>query len=298
MDRPVAPGHFSGPLNRHGDGAFTVSVGGIAVQFSGLSEALLPAAQERYSPFLSDEPPLHTVVLYDGPEHYLDMAEDGFMRVEERDFPEGRIMVSHDFAAFWPAGASAGTLRVSVAFPLSKVLSAMENYLRWCVADLAIERGGFVLHSAGLVLEGKAYVFFGHSGAGKSTATTLSLEGRGALALSDDLVLLLREGDRFLAAATPFQGSMAQRVKEKGLCPLAGLFHLRQSAEVGTLPLARAAAVGMLLSCCPFVADPGRRSEYLLPIVEDLCRAVPVRELLFRKDPSFWDVVLKREDQP
>ncbi len=298
MDRPIAPGHFSGPLNLQGGGAFTVTVGGIAVQFSGLSEAILSAARERYSPFLSDEPPLHTAALFDGPEHYLDMAEDGYMRMEERDFPEGRIMVSHDFAAYWPAGASAGMLRVNGAYPFSKILTAMENYLRWCVAGLALERGGFVLHSAGLVLEGKAYVFFGHSGAGKSTATALSLEGRGALTLSDDLVLVLREGNRFLAAATPFQGTMAQRVKTKGLYPLAGIFHLRQSPEVGTLPLARAAAVGMLLSCCPFVADPMRRSEYLLPIVEDLCRALPVRELLFRKDPSFWDVVLDREDSP
>lgn len=296
MDRPVGVAHFSGPLQPHGDGAFTVAVGGIAVRFEGLSEQLKAAALERYGPFLSEEPPVHTVGLFEGPSDYLDMAEDKFLRLEEREFDEGRILVSHVFAALRPPANGKGLLRVSSEQSLRNVIGAIENYLRWVVADLALDRGGFVLHAAGLAKDGKAYLLFGHSGAGKSTATEISLrETAGVLPLSDDLVLILKHGEGFVAATTPFWGSLPQNVKERGLYPLAGVYRLRQSPSVQIRELPLALAAGMLLSCCPFVADPARRAGILVPLVEEFCRSVPVKELFFRKDPSFWEVIAPKE---
>ena len=75
--------------------ALTVAVGGIAVRFEGLSEQLKTAALERYGPFLSEEAPIHTATVFEGPTDYLDMAEDKFLRLEEREFPEGRIRLPH-----------------------------------------------------------------------------------------------------------------------------------------------------------------------------------------------------------
>ena len=296
MDRPVGVAHFSGPLQPHGDGAFTVAVGGIAVRFEGLSEDLKAAALDRYRPFLSEDPPIHTVTVYEGPMEYLDMAEDRFLRLEEREFPEGRLLVSHVFAALRPPAHGKGFLRVSSEQTLHNAIGALENYLRWVVADLALDRGGFVLHAAGLAKDGKAYLFFGHSGAGKSTATEISLrETAGVLPLSDDLVLVLRQGERFVAATTPFWGSLPQQVKERGSYPLAGAYRLRQSPSVQVREIPLALAAGMILSCCPFVADPARRADTLAPLVEAFCRRVPVKELFLRKDPSFWEVISPEE---
>jgi hypothetical protein len=296
MDRPVDVSHFSGPLHPHGDGAFTVAVGGIAVRFEGLSEQIKTAALERYGPFLSEGPPIHTVAVFEGPPDYLDMAEDKFLRLEEREFPEGRILVSHVFAALRPPADGKGFLRVSSEQTLQNAIGAVENYLRWVVADLALDRGGFVLHAAGLAKDGKAYLLFGHSGAGKSTATEISLrEMAGVLPLSDDLVLILKQGERFVAATTPFWGSLPQQVKERGLYPLAGAYRLRQSPSVQVREIPLALAAGMILSCCPFVADPARRADTLAPLVEAFCRRVPVKELLFRKDPSFWEAITPEE---
>src|SRR5574341_558769 len=44
-----------------------------------------------------------------------------------------------------------------------------ENYLRVLYAWLCLEESGIVLHAAGVISEGKGYVFFGPSGNGKTT---------------------------------------------------------------------------------------------------------------------------------
>ncbi len=295
MDVKVGPDHFEGALEPFGSGALTVAVGGMAVRFEGLSDVLLAASLDRYEPFLSEEPPLHTVRVAGGLPKYLDPAEDSILRMEEHEHHDGPGLHLPRIRGLSPHGGGPGILRVSPDLPFATTRRHMENYLRWTVADLALDRDGFVLHSAGLVRAGKAYIFFGHSGAGKSTATAMSVEAKGALALSDDLVLLLKEGTVFKAATTPFWGTMPQKVKERGVYPLAAIFHLRQSPEVRTASLSPALATGMVLSCCPFVASTSRRTTRLVPLVEDLCRSVPVKELHFKKDPSFWDVIAGTE---
>jgi len=288
MDVQVGLAHFAGNLRSLGGGRLRIAVGGLTVGFEGLSEPIVAMASKRYEPFLSAADPIHTVLLREGLPHYLDIPPDGFLRLEEQTFPEGRILTSHDFAAFRPLGNSPGVLRVQGGPEPKAAVSAMENYLRWTVADLALSRGGFVMHSAGLVRGGRAYLFYGHSGAGKSTVTELSA---GAPVLSDDLVLVLNRDGTFLAATTPFHGTLGQRVKEQGLYPVQGLFRLRQAPVVQLRPLSPAVAVASVLSCCPFVQDPAVRMGTLQPLVESLCQSVPVQELLFRKDASFWDII-------
>jgi hypothetical protein len=294
MDRPVDVSHFSGPLQPHGDGAFTVAVGGIAVRFEGLSEQIKTAALERYGPFLSEEPPIHTAAVFEGPPDYLDMAEDKFLRLEEREFAEGRLLVSHVFAACRPESTHLkGLLRLCPATPKDSALGALENYLRWVIADLALARGGFVLHAAGLVRNGSGYVFFGPSGAGKSTLARMSagMEA-GCGILSDDLVLIRRKEDIFEVSSTPFAGTLPQSDKRPGAYPLIGLYRLRQALHHALCPVEPLAqAFASVLTCCPFVTDASARRDRLMPLVESCCKAVPVRELSFLKNPGFWDIL-------
>src|SRR5512143_1275878 len=141
MDVRVGPGQFEEPLAPLGGGSFCVAVGDISVRFEGLPDGLLAAALERYGPFLvNGSAPLHTVRLFRGRESYLDMAEDKFLRLEEDRFPEGRTLASHVFAALRPAGrANQGILLLDPATPEDPSLGALENYLRWVVADMALE---------------------------------------------------------------------------------------------------------------------------------------------------------------
>ena len=172
-------------------------------------------------------------------------------------------------------------------------MGALENCLRWVIADLALARGGFVLHAAGLVRNGSGYVFFGPSGAGKSTLAGMSagMEA-GCGILSDDLVLIRRKEDIFEVSSTPFAGTLPQSDKRPGVYPLIGLYRLKQAPHHALRPIEPpAVAVATVLACCPFVADPSARRNRLLPLVESCCKAVPVRELSFLKDHGFWDIL-------
>jgi hypothetical protein len=287
-DRRPGPGHFQPPLKVLGEKSVTIAIHDLAVEISGLSDGLNEAVRERYAPFLSELSPSESVIAFEGEKDYLEPAQDLFFRIEESPTPAGPILVSHRFAAMRLRAQERTVLAISAPQDTAQVLNAIENCLRWRIADMALLRGGVVLHAAGLVRHSKAHVFFGHSGAGKSTVVSLSPD---ALLLSDDLVLVLKKGERFHAATTPFMGTLGQAVKSQGLFPLAGLYSLKQSPSLGLRSLPTGLAEGALLSCCPFVWDAGRRRDYLLPVVAELCASVGVRELSFRKEPSFWDVI-------
>lgn len=292
MDIRPAFNHFDACPPPLGGQGLCVSIGPIAVAIGGLDEALADAARARYRPFLSDAAPLHSVALHAGSRAYLDPTEDGYLRLEEFACGPGRCFLSNDFAALRIGGS--GILRVARPSDVAATLQAVENYVRWVVADLALEHEGFVLHAAGLVRDGRAHLFFGPSGAGKSTVASLS---PGCRLLSDDLVLLLRREGSWRAATTPFAGTLPQEDKEPGLYPLASLCRLVQASEDRLEALAPTAkAVAALLACCPFVTDQARRNERLLPLVEELCRAVPPRLLHFTKSPAFWSILVPGAD--
>jgi hypothetical protein len=164
----------------------------------------------------------------------------------------------------------------------------MENVLRWTVADLALESEGFVLHSAGIVRRGKACLFFGPSGAGKSTVASFS---PGSPLLSDDLVLLLKREGRFMAATTPFAGTLPQSEKHPGIFPVAGLFRLRKALEDRLEALPRPLAVASLVAACPFVTAAAEREGCLVPLLVDLTGQTPVFDLHFTKSARFWSLL-------
>lgn len=278
--------HFLKDISAPGGPGLVIEVGRLAVCFSGLHAALYEAAAERYRPFLSDAPPLHTVRVAGGAPAYLEPAEDRFLKLEDEPLGSGRRLLSHDFAAF--RRGRTGLLRVSLPDDTKVALRAMENYLRWVVADLALDHEGFVLHAAGVVRDGRAYLFFGPSGAGKSTVVALS---PGCPVLSDDLVLVSREPEGWTASTTPFAGSFPQRTKHRGQYPLGGVFRLSQAMEDRVEALSPPVALAKVLACCPFVADPAARRDRLAPLVEAVCRSVPPETLHFRKSASFWGVV-------
>lgn len=277
--------HFTEAPPLAGDRSLSVDVFGLRIRFDGLTAAVENAGRAQYAAFLSEAPPSHAVSVRRGATAYLPIPADKFMSLEMESRAEGTLMVSNFFAAL--RTPESGILLVSDADRADSVLGAMENYLRWMVSETVVRRNCVVLHSAGIVRNGKAYVFFGHSGAGKSTVAELSAP---MPVLSDDLVLLRKQPDGWHACSTPFAGTFPQHRKEGGVYPLAGLYLLRKSETNSAQPVALPVAVGMLVAAAPFLTDTDR-TAHLVPLLQDLCRNVPVFELRFRKDPSFWNVV-------
>ena len=169
----------------------------------------------------------------------------------------------------------------------------VEYFLRVVLALFALPRGGLLIHCAALKHSDLVYLFIGQSGSGKSTVVALSREAGRATALGDDLILIRRHGEAWQAYGTPFWNLQTiAREGQNEIGPVARIYKLIQDRAVFVEPAGRAAATAELVANCPIVNDqPG-----LLPGLIDRCRdiaaAIPVERLHFRKDDSFWDVIV------
>lgn len=169
------------------------------------------------------------------------------------------------------------------------LINAIENFLRVASAYRVLAKKGVLLHSAGIVLNERAYLFAGRSGAGKTTLTRKAHEA-GAGILSDDInIALLGEDECLQAYPVPFAGDFGQTpdLLSPGGYPLAALCFLEQGGAATLEPLSNAAAAARLVSASPFVNTDLYKAPDLLEVAANLVRRVPVRKLISRREDDF-----------
>jgi hypothetical protein len=189
------------------------------------------------------------------------------------------------FSASVDLAQGAGELALASAIPLAD----LEHFLRVTVALLAFRKGGLLIHAAGLHSDGKVHLFIGQSGSGKSTVVALSPQ---ALALNDDLIVLRRAGEAWVACGTPFWNMEAEHREGQTACgPLAGIYKLAQDSEVYLEDLSPAAATAELVANCPVLNGSPAHLAALLLRCRQLAGEVPVRRLHFLKTGSFWPLL-------
>lgn len=155
-------------------------------------------------------------------------------------------------------------------------------------------RGGCIVHSCGWACGGRALLFPGVSGAGKTTlCRQLMAAGPGTI-LSDDRVVLREGPDGFRAWGTPWPGDAKQARNESA--PLAGICFIEKAPGHRLTPLGPAEALRRLLKAAsvPWF-DPGLRDR-VLPLLERLVSGVPAFRLDFRPDPGVVQVLLPLVD--
>jgi len=144
-----------------------------------------------------------------------------------------------------------------------------------------------VVHGSAVVIDGRGYVFFGPSGAGK---TTLSRWWRatGALLLNDDRVAIYRHANgAWQVAGTPWHGE--EPVVSPESAPLHGVVRLRQANANRVVALDRLAALAELTACSlvPFFSRTS--IDQAMALLEALEDQVALFEFHFRHDPSSLD---------
>ena len=149
---------------------------------------------------------------------------------------------------------------------------------------------GVEIHGCGLLdAAGRAYVFAGQSGAGKSTMARLWINQPGVRLLSDERVVLRTDRDRITVHGTPWHGEAGLAAPLAG--ELAAVFFLHHATAHRLVPADRARAAAKLLACSflPFhTAGPIDRT---VTAVERVTRDAPCYDLWFAPDQSVIDAL-------
>jgi hypothetical protein len=151
--------------------------------------------------------------------------------------------------------------------------------------------GAFEVHSCGVVADGRAFVFCGQSGAGKTTTALLwKKHRRGTEILSDDRIVLRFRGRRAWAHGTPWHG--IGRFALPIARPLGALFFLEQADESRAVRLAPAASAALLFARGFSPVWDSAAVARVLETCERLVQAVPCHRLRFRRDRSAVETAL------
>jgi hypothetical protein len=164
---------------------------------------------------------------------------------------------------------------------------ALDSLLRILLTMVLLPRGGFLLHGASIVRDGRAYVFFGRSGAGKSTVASLAPEGS---VLTDEISLLRYSNGCWQAHGTPFWGEFRSAGINQ-LFPVAGLYLLTQANEESVELFSMKQALRALLPCVLFFSREKNAHETLLRTLLSLIEEIPCHRLHFRRNAEFWRVI-------
>ncbi len=256
----------------------SLSVAGLGLNFKQDRPGVISVLRRRYAPFVAEEAggysfsvssrsgvqnPFKPVVSFDGKSLNLGRG---------------------DFKAALDLASGAGTL---MAAPNEQCLDA---FLRSLISALLIRAGGFMLHSAGIVKNGKAYLFLGRSGAGKSTLSKLAA-GAGCEVISDEINLLRQERGRCVVYGSPFWGEMRADGRP-GRWPLGGIYLLKKSRVNAVTPCGSAEALGLLLRCLlNFEKGPGVSGQVLDNAAALLKKNKFARLEFTKKDASFMELI-------
>jgi hypothetical protein len=174
---------------------------------------------------------------------------------------------------FLPSSAWSTRAGFALSYPLDELVFAHHF----------ASRGAMVVHGCGLVTEGRGLLFCGHSGAGKTTTAGLwRAHRRGTRVLSDDRVVLRRQGGRIVMFGTPWHGS--GRFAQPDGVPLAAVFFLRQARACRVTPLPRPAAAAELFARS-FPPPWSRRDlARVLAACAGVAARVPCSRLEFTRD--------------
>jgi hypothetical protein len=169
--------------------------------------------------------------------------------------------------------------------------AAVERTIAYaCMQMLPRERKSVLLHAAGIVWRGRGLVVSGHSGAGKTTVSRLSLE-YGEL-LNDEMVIVDLSGAQPMLVSTPFAGrktppELVRRVKRAA--PAEALLLLVQAPTFELTQLSPSEAVMELLRTDIAAVERVTSAESWMTIVEQLVQVLPAYQLRFRPTTELWD---------
>jgi len=263
-----------------------VVIGGIAIAIETYSQHFAARLRRRYAGFIA-----------------VRQAADFRFRVELVSSPrrlhgysEGLEVVFRnalwhlrrgDFRAMWDMRRRQGWMQPT------DVLHGLDAVLRIVHSLILAEEGGFLVHAASLIRNGKAWAFAGVSGTGKTTMARLA--PLDTTLLSDEVTYIRRQTaadgtSGYLAYGNPFYGEL----RKSGVnteAPLFQLCLLEQGKRHTLQAVERGEAVRALLRHVMCFSRDVALGNCLFDAVCAFVDQVPVTRLTFARDPGVWELM-------
>lgn len=149
-----------------------------------------------------------------------------------------------------------------------------------------LDFSGIMLHSSAVAVDGKAYLFSGPCGMGKSTHTRLWCEtfGEKAIIFNDDKPAIRFVNGVWYAYGTPWCGKNGINVNME--VPLAGICFLKRGEENAIRRLSSVEATFSIISQTVRKFKDPENLDKMLATVEAIVGRIPVYELHNRPEPD------------
>jgi hypothetical protein len=257
----------------------TIEIGGVPVRVRATDASFLKMLERRYAGFATwgGRAEFDFDIELTAPEN-VDAGADlrvtwdsGRWRIERGDF----------FAEFDPHSRR-GRIRQS---PNPYSIDAVFRILHTL---LLAQEGGFLLHAASAIRNGKAFIFAGVSGAGKTTMASLAPPD--ATLLTDEISYIRKDGNRYAAFGTPFTGELG-KPGENVSAPIAALYLLEKGPQNHTAPVTAVKAIQAFLANVLFFAEDPKLVRSVFNSACEFVGQVPIHRLTFLPDSRVWEML-------
>jgi len=245
--------------------AVVVEIGGVPIRLRCDNAVFLEQIEERYAGYVSSSSG-------SGFDFEIRLAPPDTASGDEElevTWKSGRwLMKRGDFRAEWNPFTLRGRIEQTInPFSLDSVLRILHTLV------LARE-GGFLVHASSAIRNGRAFLFSGVSGAGKTTMARLAPPD--VVVLTDEASYVTRSDHKYFAAGTR--------------APIEGLYLLAKGFENKIEPIAGAEAVRALLRNILFFAREPDFVEMVFDAALAFIDRVPIRRLTFAPTSRVWEM--------
>ena len=251
-------------------------------------QSLSEMVETRYEAYLDNGNPQYLLnIKWEEPDSALINPGGTIDHVEGRYYQSVYVISDPNYAATIDPTASSAQLRFRSARPVEDV----DYFFRLVISHGFLQTGGFLFHSAGIVRNENAYLLFGKSGSGKTTAAR---HARGGAILSDDLVGVSPTREGIMAYSTPFWNPGWER-QTNMKAGVAGFYRLVKSHEIALEPMRGSIAVSEILSSIPVVPQNEKYCTQLISTIQNMVAQVGAYYLHLRRDDAYWSVLTPGE---
>ena len=257
-----------------------VEIGGVPIRLRSGDPAFIRLIQNRYAGYVSSSE--HASFEFE-----VELAPPGTESSDEDlrvTWDSGRwLMDRGDFRAEFNPSTARGRIEQTIN-PYS-----LDSVLRIVHTLLLARKGGFLIHASSAIRNGRAFLFSGVSGAGKTTMARLAPPD--AALLTDEISYVTLQDGRYTAVGTPFFGELA-RVGENLRAPIECVYLLSKGPENKIEPVVGGAAVRGLLANILFFARDPEFVKLVFDAAVEFVKLVPIRRLTFVPDSHVWELIV------